>query len=107
MAQRPSRRSRWAIRGTAVAAVACLTAATAPLGLGAAQAAAAPGRAAAGPAFRLSAAQRTITVDRFGGSVFLDPGIYAIALGSRLQFDVRRASYTKPLTITWVTHGPG
>ena len=49
----------------------------------------------------------SITLDSFRGRVFLDPGIWAAALGSPLQFDVRRASYTKPVTITQVIYPPG
>jgi hypothetical protein len=81
----------------AVGAVVCLTAATAPLGR--AVAAAAPGPAAAKQAVRLTAAQHSITVPEFGGRLFLDPGIYVVATGSRLQFDVQRTRYSRALTI--------
>jgi hypothetical protein len=90
----------------AVGAAICLTAATAPLG-SAARAAAAPGPAAATQAVKLTAAQRSITVPSFGSRVFLDPGVYVVALGSRLQFDVQRASYTHPLAINRVVRHPG
>ena len=73
---------------------------------------AAPGIPAAGaagpsgPVVKLEAAQRSITLDSFGGKVYLDPGIWVAALGSPLQFDVQRASYTRPITITQVIHPP-
>ncbi len=93
------RTTRWnqprcvlAVAGLAVAAL------TAP-GLPAASAAVAPG-----PALRLIAAQRSITLDSFSGQVYLDPGMWVAALGSPLQFDVQRASYTKPITITQIIH---
>ena len=40
------------------------------------------------------------------GRVFLDPGIWVSALGSPLEFDVQRASYAKPLTITQIIRPP-
>jgi hypothetical protein len=52
------------------------------------------------------AAQNSITAQRFGRYVFLDPGIYVAALGSALEFDVQRASYSQPRTITQVIHLP-
>jgi hypothetical protein len=61
----------------------------------------------AGPVVKLEAAQRNITLDSFGGKVYLDPGVWVAVLGSPLEFDVRRASYTKPFTITQVIHAPG
>jgi len=70
----------------------------------------APGAAGAagpaGPQLRLIAAQRSITLDSFGGRVFLDPGMWVAALGSPLRFDVQRASYTKPVTITQIVYPP-
>jgi Lysyl oxidase len=59
-----------------------------------------------GPVVRLVAAQRSITLDSFGGQVFLDPGVWVAALGSPLEFDVQRAAYTSPLTITQIIHPP-
>ncbi len=54
-----------------------------------------------GPTLKLIAAQNTIKVDKFGkGPVFFDPGIWVASLGGPFQLDVKRASYTKPLTIT-------
>jgi hypothetical protein len=97
---------RWKLRCAAVAVAACTVAATAPLGAAAAQSAAPP-PAASGPSARLIVAQNRITVPRFNGRAFIDPGVYVTALGSALQFDVQRASYTQPITITQVIHPPG
>ena len=85
-----------------IAAVAGLTlAAIAVPGLPVASAARVPG-----PALRLEAAQRSITLDSFGGRVFPDPGIWIAALGSPLQFDLQRQPYTSPVTITQIIHPP-
>ena len=62
---------------------------------------------AAGPLLRLAAAQHSITLDSFGGHVYLDPGIWIEVLKSPLQFDVRRVSYARPFTITQIIHTPG
>jgi hypothetical protein len=103
MAVKPAGKSGWARRGMAAGAAICMTAATAPAAL----AAAAPGPAAGGQGVRLTAAQRSIVVQKFGSRVFLDTGIYVIATGSRLQFDVQRTSYTRPLTINRVIRHRG
>ena len=70
----------------------------------------APGAAGAAapadPQLRLIAAQRSLTLDSFGGQVYLDPGMWVAATGSPLRFDVQRASYTKPITITQVIYPP-
>jgi hypothetical protein len=63
--------------------------------------------AAQGPVVKLVVAQNSITLSSFRGRVFLDPGVYVASLGSALQFDVQRASYTKPITLTQVIHRPG
>src|SRR5215472_2823490 len=63
--------------------------------------------AAPGPVVKLVVAQNTLTLSSFRGQVFLDPGVYVASLGSALQFDVQRASYTKPITLTQVIYGPG
>src|SRR5262245_55376268 len=63
--------------------------------------------AAQGPVVKLIAAQNSITLSSFRGQVLLDPGVYVASLGSALQFDVRRASYTKPITLTQVIYRPG
>src|SRR5215469_5035316 len=93
--------TRWN-RPRAVLAVAGLTLATiAVTGLPTASAARVPG-----PVLKLEAAQRSITLPGFRGRVFLDPGIWLAALGSPLQFDVQRVTYTRPITITQVIHPP-
>src|SRR5215470_5677832 len=63
--------------------------------------------AAHGPVVKLVVAQNSITLPSFRGQVVLDPGVYVASLGSALQFDVRRASYTKPITLTQVIYRPG
>jgi len=63
--------------------------------------------AAQGPTVKLIVAQNSITLPSFRGRVFLDPGVYVASLGSALQFNVQRASYTKPITLTQVIHRPG
>jgi Lysyl oxidase len=63
--------------------------------------------AAQGPVVKLIVAQNSITLTSFRGRVYLDPGVYAASLGSALQFDVQRASYTKPITLTQVIYRPG
>lgn len=65
------------------------------------------GGRAPGPVLKLVAAQHNVTLDSFGGEVYLDPGIWVAALRSPLQFDVRRASYPRPFTITQVIRAPG
>ena len=60
-----------------------------------------------GPVVKLIAAQNSITLTSSRGRVYLDPGVYAASLGSALQFDVRRSSYAKPVTLTQVIHRPG
>ena len=61
----------------------------------------------AGPVLKLAAAQHSITLDSFGGQVYLDPGIWVEVLKSPLQFDVRRVSYARSFTITQIIHKPG
>ncbi len=72
----------------------------------------APARAAgqppaAGPAIVLMPAQNVITLEQVQGVVDLDPGVWVASLGSALQLDVQRASYTAPVTVTQVIHVPG
>jgi hypothetical protein len=93
------RTTRWNQQRCVLAVAGLAIAAVGAGGLPVASAAAAPG-----PALRLVAAQRSITLDSFSGQVYLDPGLWVAALGSPLQFDVRRASYTKPITITQIIH---
>jgi Lysyl oxidase len=111
--------SRWGLRLAAVAAAGLTAVATLAAGPASAQSVAArqgaAGRqngaarptAVAGPTVKLVPAQNFVTVPLFGKQVFLDPGIYVEALGKALEFDVQRASYAKPLTITQVIHLPG
>jgi hypothetical protein len=63
--------------------------------------------AAQGPVVKLIVAQNSITLTSFRGRVYLDPGVYVASLGSALQFDVQRASYTKPITLSQVIYRPG
>jgi Lysyl oxidase len=92
---------------TAVSAAAGLVVAAAALaGTAAASAAGAQG-AGHGPVVKLVVAQNSITLSSFRGRVYLDPGVYVASLGSALQFDVQRASYTKPITLTQVIYHPG
>jgi hypothetical protein len=63
--------------------------------------------AASLPAVTLTAAQAAITVDRTGQQTFVDPGIFAVARGAPLRFNVRRSSLTGPVRLTRVIHGPG
>jgi len=92
--------TRWSHAGVAVAVAGLAVAAP---GLPAASAASPPG-----PVVRLEAAQHSgVTVHSFfHGFVLMDPGIWVASLGSALQFDVRRASYTKPVTIVQIIHTP-
>src|SRR5262249_34638870 len=60
-----------------------------------------------GRVVKLVVAQHSITLSSFRGRVYLDPGVYVASLGSALQFDVQRASYTKPITLTQVIYRPG
>jgi len=96
----------WKRPGVVAAAGLAVAAAAAP-GLPAASAAStASAKSVSGPVIRLEAAQRSVTVRSTKGSVHMDPGIWLSSLGSALQFDVQRASYTKPVTLTQVIHAP-
>src|SRR5215469_10086409 len=98
--------------GVAAVAVAVSLGVSAPA-LGAAGAngaagAAGGGRAAAGlPPVTMIAAQSAITVNQQRGGTFIDPGIFAVARGAPLQFNVRRSSFTAPIRLTRVIRGPG
>ncbi|HEY3956640.1 MAG TPA: lysyl oxidase family protein [Streptosporangiaceae bacterium] len=59
-----------------------------------------------GPVLKLEAAQSKITLDSFSGKVYPDAGIWLAAQGSPLQFDLRRAPYTSPITISQIIHPP-
>ena len=93
-------------RSVLAAAGLSLAVATAP-GMLACPALAGTRAAAAGPVVKLIVAQNSITLPSFRGRVYLDPGVYAASIGSALQFDVQRASYTKPITLTQVIYRPG
>jgi len=94
----------WKRPGVAAAAGLAVAAAAAS-GLPAASAAStASAKSVSGPVIRLEAAQRSVTVRSTKGSVHMDPGIWLSSLGSALQFDVQRASYTKPVTLMQVIH---
>jgi hypothetical protein len=93
--------TKWAPHRGALAVAGLAVAAIAMPGVPAVSAAGVPG-----PVLKLEAAQRSVTLYAFRGRVFLDPGIWVSALNSPLQFDVQRASYTKPLTITQIIHPP-
>ena len=63
--------------------------------------------AAALPAVTVTAAQPSITAPRFGRVADIDPGIYVIARGAPLQFNLRKPSFAAPIRITRVIRGPG
>ena len=86
---------RWAAAAAGLAMVASL-----PAGLATAQ----PKPSHLGPTIKLVVAQNYIQVPQFGKSVFLDPGVYIAAFGSQLEFEVQRASYTKPLRMAEIIH---
>jgi Lysyl oxidase len=96
------RHPRWAPRCAAAAAGLALVASL-PAGVSLASATG----SATGPVVKLIASQKTVTVGRFGGRVFIDPGVYISTSGAPLEFDVQRASYSRPLTITQVIKVPG
>ena len=95
--------STWAPRLGAVMASLALVASL-PSGLALAQ----PKPAApTQPTVKLVVAQKTIDAPEFGKFAFIDPGVYVATFGSKLQFDVQRASYAKPITDTEVIRVPG
>jgi hypothetical protein len=66
------------------------------------------GRPEAGPpALTLNAAQAVITVNRTGSQTFVDPGIFAVARGAALRFNLRKPSFTAPIRLSRVIRGPG
>ena len=95
------RYSRWTLRSAVAVTAGLAVAAGLPAGLAAAQS------NAGGPMVKLVVAQKNVNVPRFGKRVFLDSGVYVTAVGSPLQFDVQRANYAKPITITQVFRAPG
>ena len=85
-------------------ALAALVAGLLALGVPAARSAdAGPAASAGTPRLKLIAAQKTIEVGKFGnGPVYFDSGIWIASLGGAFQLDVKRVSYTKPLTVTQI-----
>jgi len=55
----------------------------------------------------VTAAQPAITVPRAGPVTFFDPGIYVIARGAPLRFNLRKPGFAAPIRITRVIRGPG
>jgi hypothetical protein len=98
--------TRWNAWAAVPAAAGLVVAAAALPGTAAASAAGTPA-AVLGPVVKLVVAQNSITLESFRGRVYLDPGVYVASLRSALRFDVRRASYTKPITLTQVIYHPG
>jgi Lysyl oxidase len=96
-------RRGWRSRWTAVAAAGLTAAAMSGAGPGAAAGAA----SASGPQVKLVAAQKSLTVPRFGHQIYLDPGIWVASLGSAFQLDLQRADYSTPMTVTQVVDLPG
>ena len=94
--------SKWQLR-SAAATVGLAMVAALPAGLATADQ---HGRGS-GPTIKLIVAQKKIEEFQFGKFVYVDPGVYVGAFGSRLQFDVQRASYSKPIRITEIIHVPG
>src|SRR5258708_1806294 len=74
-----------------------------PAGLATAQ----PKQSHVGPTIKLVVAQKNIKVPQFGKFAFLDPGVYVAAFGSKLEFQVQRGGYAKPLTIAEIIHPSG
>jgi hypothetical protein len=60
-----------------------------------------------GPTVKLIAAQKSVTVDSYGGVVYMDPGIYVASFGQALVFHVQRPSYAKPVTISQILRTGG
>src|SRR5262249_36842882 len=58
------------------------------------------------PGIKLITAQAHLALPTFRRSAFLDPGIWVASLGSALQLDVQRASYTQPVTLTQIIRTP-
>ena len=104
---------RWTL-GVAAVAVAVSLGVSAPA-LAAAGAASAAGGARPGgarpaaalPAVTLTAAQPVVTTGRTGSQTFIDPGIFVVARGAPLQFNLRKPSFTAPIRLTRVIRGPG
>ena len=101
--------TRWRLRagrGTTLAAAAALLS-TAVMGIGSATTAALGAtrtvQAAPGPRLELIAAQREITVGKYGsGPVYFDPGIWTASMNAAFRLDVSIAHYGSPETVTQV-----
>jgi Lysyl oxidase len=93
--------SRWALRPALAATAGLAVVAGLPAGLATAQSTS----IASGPMAKLIVAQRSINVPRYGKRVFIDPGVYAVAVGSPLQFNVRRPNYATPISVTQIITG--
>ena len=52
----------------------------------------------------LIVAQRVITAQKHGESVYFDPGVYVGDARAPLQINVARRSYTSPVTVTQIIH---
>jgi hypothetical protein len=99
-------RTRRVAAAIALAATAALviTALAAPAALGTSQSNAS---GAQGPAIKLVVAQKVVTAGEIGKNlVFFDPGIWVASYGSAFQLDVKRDSYTTPLTVTQAIKSP-
>jgi len=58
------------------------------------------------PLVKLVALDKVVKVPKFGRFTFVDPGVFVETFGSPLRFDVGRASYSKPITITQIIRTP-
>ena len=95
--------THWRRRGALAVAGLAITAIAVP-GLSAASAANTP--KAPGPTLKLEIAQHSLKAFSFRGRTGFDPGMWLASLGSPLEFDVQRAGYTKPVTLTQIIHPP-
>ena len=92
--------THWRRRGALAVAGLAVTAMAVPA-LSAASAAKVPE-----PTLKLEIAQHSFKAFSFRGRTGFDPGIWLAALGSPLEFNVQRAAYTKPVTLTQIIHPP-
>jgi hypothetical protein len=62
---------------------------------------------APGPHLGLIAVQQSVTIPKLGKQpVLVDPDVWVASYGSAFRLDVKRASYTKPVTITRIISTP-
>jgi hypothetical protein len=92
--------------GLVAAATSIATIAGSAPAFGSAAASGAAASKATGPTMRLIRTQRVVTAGRFGKQVVLDPGIWVAVLGSPLQIDVSRPSYSGPLRAVQLIRTP-